>query len=44
MFLFDMTIFWTTNTHYDSILDNMDIILILDIVMFYFVDIKIFDY
>jgi hypothetical protein len=44
VFLFDMIVFWRTNTYYDSILDNMDIMLFLDIVMFYFVDIKIFDY
>jgi hypothetical protein len=42
--LFILTVFWTTNTHLDRVLDNMDIILFLDIVMFYFDDIKIFDY
>jgi hypothetical protein len=40
--IFILTMFWTTNTYLDSVLDNMDIMLFLDIVMFYFVDIKIF--
>jgi hypothetical protein len=35
-----MTIFWTTHTYLDKVLDNMDIMLFLDIVMFYFVILK----
>jgi hypothetical protein len=42
--LFILTMFWTTNTYLDSVLDNMDIMPFLDIVMLYFVDIKIFDH
>jgi hypothetical protein len=42
--LFILKIFWTTNTYLERVLDNVDIMLFLDIVMFYFVDIKIFDY
>ena len=39
-----LTMFWTTNTYLDSVLENMDIMSFLDIVMLYFVDIKIFDH
>jgi hypothetical protein len=35
-----MTVFWTTNTYLDRVLDNMDIMLFLDIVMFYFLILK----
>jgi hypothetical protein len=40
IFLFDMTVFWTTNTYLDRVLDIMDIMLFLDIVMFYFLILK----
>jgi hypothetical protein len=42
--LFTLTMFWTTSIYLGSFLDNMDIMLFLDMVMLYFVDIKIFDH
>jgi hypothetical protein len=42
--LFILTIFWTTNTYLDCVLDNMDIMPCLDIIMLYSTDIKIFDH
>jgi hypothetical protein len=42
--LFTLTMFWTTSIYLGSFLDNMDIILFLDMVILYFVDIKIFDH
>jgi hypothetical protein len=35
-----MTEFWTANTYLDRVLDSMDIMLFLDIVMFYFLILK----
>jgi hypothetical protein len=40
--LFILTMFWKTDTYLESVLGNMDIMPFLDIVMLYFVDIKIF--
>jgi len=42
--LYFWTMFWTTNIYLGIFLDSMDIIVFLDVVILYFVDIKIFDH
>jgi hypothetical protein len=42
--LFILTMFWTTSIYLDIFLDIMDIMIFLDMIMLYFVDIKIFDH